>query len=209
MSSGQVAGPVAAETDLSDALFCEPSGTETVLSNVERCDTQFRGAVSAPAGGGEVLRAAETDFGGAQCLPGADASRSDPMCGQREVANVQLASSAGVSGHVGTDVRRMGSFGGAVPQACSAGVKLAGAGGRAAGTGRRAKRAEARGERAEAGSVSFEHDSDSDVLLSCRVESPSSRVARVNSALHICVLITVLLSLHIIHTRVCLMHEVW
>ena len=56
--------------------------------------------------------------------------------------NVQLASSPGASGHVG-NARRMGSFGGAVQQACSAGVKLAGA--RAAGTGRRAKRAEARG----------------------------------------------------------------
>ena len=36
--------------------------------------------------------------------------------------------------------------------------------------------------RAEVGSVSFEHDSD--VFLSCRVESPSSRVARVKSALY-------------------------
>ena len=95
---------------------------------------------------------------------------------------MQLVSSAGVFGHVGTDARRMGSFGGAVQQVCSAGVKLAGVGGRAAGTGRHAKRAEARAERAEAGSVSFGHDSD--VLLSCRVESPSSRVARVDSALH-------------------------
>ena len=74
----------------------------------------------------------------------------------------------------------MGSFGGAVQQVCSAGVKLAEAGGCAAGTGRRAKRAEGRGERAEAGSVIFK----TDAFLICRVESPSSRVARVNSALH-------------------------
>ena len=33
VSPGQVAGPVTAETDLSDALSCEPSGTESVLSN--------------------------------------------------------------------------------------------------------------------------------------------------------------------------------
>ena len=77
MSSGKVVGPVAgcAETDLSDAQFCVPSGSETDLSDVERCDTQFCGAVSAPAGplcragrfdvgGGDVLPAAETDLGG-------------------------------------------------------------------------------------------------------------------------------------------------
>ena len=117
------------------------------------CDTPFCGSALA----------AGTDFGGAQCLPGAGPSRSDPERGQREVANVQLASSAGVSGHVGTDARRVGSFGGAVQQACSAGVKLAGAGGRAAGDG---TACEARGERAQAGSVSFETDSDV-FLLSC------------------------------------------
>ena len=71
VSSGQVAGPVAAETDPSDVPLCKPSRTDTVLSNVEWCDTQFGGAVAAPAGGGDVLLAAETDFGGAQCLPGA------------------------------------------------------------------------------------------------------------------------------------------
>ena len=125
---------------MSDAQLCVPSGSETDLSDVERCDTQFCG--SAPA--------AETDLGSAQCLPGAGPSHYDSKCGQREVADVTLASSAGVSGHVGTDARRVGSFGGAAQRACSAGVKLAGAGrhdvldtaaGRAAGTGRRAKRA--------------------------------------------------------------------
>ena len=54
--------------------------------------------------------------------------------------------------------------------------------GRAAGTGRRALRGlrGARGQRAEAGSL----DSFDDAFLSCRTESPSSRVSRVTSALH-------------------------
>ena len=72
--------------------------------------------------------------------------------------------------------------------------------GRAAGTGRRAKRAKVRGERAEAGSVSFEHDSD--VLLSCSVESPSSGVARVNTALHnLCLLHSSSIPAHNSHAR--------
>ena len=184
MSSGQVAGPLAAETDLSDALFCESSGTETVLSNVERGDTQFCGAVSAPAGGGEVLPAAETDFGGAQCLPGAGPSRFDPKCGQREGADVLPIPSMGASG----DAQRICSYAGAGAGRHdvlgTAVGRAAGhpAVGRAAGMVRRAKRSQVRLERIEAGSVdSFGNDA----FLSCRIESPSSRVARVTSALHI------------------------
>ena len=53
--------------------------------------------------------------------------------------------------------------------------------GRAAGTGRRAMRGlrEAPCQPAEAGSVSL----GTDAFLSCRVQSPSARVARVNTAL--------------------------
>ena len=178
VSSGQVAVHVAAETDLSDVPFCEPSGTETVLSNVERCDTQFGGAVSAPAGGGEVLPAAETDFGGAQCLPGAGPSRYDPKCGQREGADVLP-----ISG----DAQRICSSGGAGAGRHDVLGTVVGraaghpAVGRAAGMGRRAKRSQVRLERTEAGSLdSFGNDA----FLSCRIESPSSRVARVTSALH-------------------------
>ena len=129
-----------------------------------------------------------------------------PRAGQREVANVQLASSAGASGHNGADVRRVGSFGGAVWQAGSAGVKFAGAGGRAAGTGRRAKRAEARAEsplrrvRLVLKLMRF-----SPVVL--RVHPLGSHVPTLHSI--ICVLFTALPSLHVIHTRVCLMHDVW
>ena len=110
VSSRQVAGPVAGGA----SQICVPPGSETDLSDAERYATQFCG--SAPA--------AETDFGGAQCLPCAGPSRYDPKCGQREVADVQLASSTGASGHVGTDARRVGSFGSVAQQACSAGVPL-------------------------------------------------------------------------------------
>ena len=52
---------------------------------------------------------------------------------------------------------------------------------RAVGLGRRAKRSQVRLERTEAGSLdSFGNDA----FLSCRIESPSSRVARVTSAPH-------------------------
>ena len=54
------------------------------------------------------------------------------------------------------------------------------AAGRAGPLGRRAKRSQVRFERPEAGSL----DSFDDTFLSCRTESPSSRVARVTSALH-------------------------
>ena len=54
-------------------------------------------------------------------------------------------------------------------------------GGRPAGMGRRAQCAKVRGERTEAGCVD---SCGNDAFLSCRVESPSSRVARVTSALH-------------------------
>ena len=78
VSSGKFAGPDAGGAA---QMF---SGSETDLSDVERYAAQFCG--SAPA--------AETDFGGAQCVPGAGPSRSDPKCGQREVANVQRGATA-------------------------------------------------------------------------------------------------------------------
>ena len=92
LSTGKVAGPVVggAETELSDAQFCVPPGSETDLSGVERGDTQFCGAVSAPAGplcragrfavrGGDVLPAAENTFSGTQFC-GAGAVLADPLC---------------------------------------------------------------------------------------------------------------------------------
>ena len=61
------------------------------------------------------------------------------------------------------------------------GTAVGRAAGRAAGLGRRAKRSQVRLERTEAGSLdSFGNDA----FLSCRIESPSSRVARVTSTLH-------------------------
>ena len=84
VSSGKVAGPVAGGTA---QMF---SGFETDLRDVERYATQF--CRSAPA--------AETDFGGAQCVSGAGPSRSDPKCGRREVANVQRGAAAQFGGAV-------------------------------------------------------------------------------------------------------------
>ena len=164
------------------------SGSETDLSDVERYATQFCG--SAPA--------AETDFGGV-CLVQA------PPAPTPSAASGRLPTCSWLLLRVFLNMLELMLVVWAVlvvlvQQACSAGVKLAGAGGRAAGTGRRAKRAEARVERAEAGSVSFEHDSD--VLLSCRVERPSSRVARVNSALHnLCLVHSSSIPAHNAHAR--------
>ena len=79
VSSGKVAVPAVGGTAPTFAGF------ETDLRDVDA--SQFGG--SAPA--------AETDFGGAQCVPGAGPSRSDPKCGQREVPTfhvVQLHSLA-------------------------------------------------------------------------------------------------------------------
>ena len=214
VSSGKVAGPVAGGTA---QMF---SGFETDLRDVERYATQFCG--SAPA--------AETDFGGAQCVPGAGPSRSDPKCGQREVANVQRGAAARFGGAVAVPSGppgRVCSFddggGDELPAAenalsgtqfCGAVATLSGPVCRAGSVGvrtgdarhlsrgalvaqrhhsgggqRHGRRAvsgsvagsgqQARCERAEAGSCL-----DSDVLLSFRVENPSARVARVNTALH-------------------------
>ena len=71
--------------------------------------------------------------------------------------------------------------------------------GRAAGMGRRAKRSQVRLERTEAGSLdSFGNDA----FLSCRIESPSSRVARVTSALHnLCPDHSSLIPAHNLHAR--------
>ena len=77
---------------------------------------------------------------------------------------------------------------------------------RAVGLGRRAKRSQVRLERTEAGSLdSFGKTRFS--LVELRVHRHGSHVSPLHSI--ICVLITVFLSLHTIHTRACLMHDVW
>ena len=231
------------------------SGSEIDFSDVERYATQFGG--SAPA--------AETDFGGAQRVPGAGPSRSDPKCGQREVANVQRGAAASPC-TIETDLENAqfdcavaapsgppgsaGSFdvggGDELPAAennlsgtqfCGALAALlvpvcrAGSVGvrkgdarhlsrgalvaqrlRSGGGQRQGRRAvsgfvagfgqQARCERAEAGSCL-----DSDVLLSCRVENPSARVARVNTALHQNSLSTLARSLHDVHVARCVQNS--
>ena len=139
--------------------------------------------------------AAETTFDGAQIeYPVVETgdvgpSRYDPKCGQREGAEVLPISgnASRIRSSGGADVLA----GRAAGHSCSSGdagtrrhdvlgTAVARAAGCAAGLGLRAKRSQARGQRAEAGSL----DSFDDAFLSCRTESPSSRVARVTSALH-------------------------
>ena len=116
-------------------------------------------------------------------------SRYDPKCGQREGVEVLPISgnASRIRSSGGADVLA----GRAAGHSCSSGdagtrrhdvlgTAVARAAGCAAGLGRRAKRSQARGQRAGAGSL----DSFDDAFLSCGTESPSSRVARVTSALH-------------------------
>ena len=128
------------------------------------------GAETEPGGAQIEYSAAETDVGGAQI----------------EYSVVETG-----SGNVQWDALGT-AFGRAADHPCSSGGAGAGrhdvlgtavccAASRAAGLGRRAKRLQVRFERTEAGSLdSFGNDA----FLSCRIESPSSRVARVTSALH-------------------------
>ena len=134
-------------------------------------------------------------------LPGAGHSRYDPKCVQREGADVLPIPSMGASGAA----QRICSYGGAGAGRHdvlgTAVGRAAGhpAVGRADGKGRRAKRSQVRLERIEAGSVdSFRNDA----FLSCRIESPSSRVARVTSALHnLCPAHSSLIPAHNSHAR--------
>ena len=132
--------------------------------------------------------AAETGAGGVQCDAGP--SRYDPKCGQREGAEVLpiFGNAPRIRSSGGADVLA----GRAAGHPCSSvdagtgrhdvlGTAVVRAAGCAAGLERRAKRSQVRLERNEAGSLdSFGNDA----FLSCRIESPSSRVARVTSALH-------------------------
>ena len=164
---------------------------------------------SAGACGAENFPVAETESGGAQFVfPVAETESGGALefpAAENDLGGAQFCGAA--IGPFGPDARRVGSFGHVVdggvrhptrvaPRARSVGVKMDGVGhrqgqhdvldttlGRAGGTGRRAMRGlrGARGQRAEAGSLdSFGNDA----FFSCRIESPSSRVARVTSALH-------------------------
>ena len=150
----------------------------------DSCGAQFVFPVAETESGSAQFEysAAETDAAGAQCVHGAGPSRYDPKCGQREGAEVLLSLSLDAG-----DAQRVCRFGDAGARrhdvlgtaVCRAAGQAAV--GRAAGMGRRAKRSQVRLERTEAGSLdSFGNDA----FLSCRIESPSSRVARVTSALH-------------------------
>ena len=195
VSLQDVSGVHPGETDSGGFLLesCVAGGMET-----DSCGAQFVFPVVETESGGAQIEypAAETDAGGV--LWDAGPSRYDPKCGQREGAEVlpisgdapRICSSGGAEAGQ-HDVLGM-AVGSAAGHPCSSGFAGAGrhdvlgtavgcATGRAVGLGRRATRLQVRMERTEAGSLdSFGNDA----FLSCRIESPSSRVARVTSALH-------------------------
>ena len=129
-------------------------------------------------GGAQIeYPAAETDVGGAQiAFPVAE---TDVGGAQIEYSVAETGSGDAQWDALGTAVGR--------------------AAGRAVGLGRRAKRSQVHLERTEAGSSdSFGNDA----FLSCRIESPSSQVARVTSALHnLCLVHSSSIPAHNSHAR--------
>ena len=217
MSTGKVAGPVVGgtaqtfpgfKTDLRDVDAMQFGGTAPA-AETDFDDAQYvhvpRGAAAQPCsavavpsghpclagsfdvGGSHELSAAENTFSGTQFC-GTGAMLPGPIC---------RAGSAGActgdARHPPRDVVV------AVRQHSGGGQRhgrRAGSGA-AAGFGQRA-----RCERAEAGSCL-----DSDVLLSVRVEDPSARVARVNTALHLNSYSTPARSLHDVPVARCVQNS--
>ena len=172
-----------AETDSQGAQFVFP----VVEIEHDGAQIEFPAAETTFDGAQIEYPVVETGAGDGQWDAGP--SRYDPKCGQREGAEVLPISgnASRIRSSGGADVLASRAAG----HSCSSGdagtrrhdvlgTAVARAAGCAAGLGRRAKRSQARGQRAEAGSL----DSFDDVFLSCCTESPSSRVARVTSALH-------------------------
>ena len=214
VSSGKVAGPVVGgtaqtfagfETDLRDVDATQFGGSapaaETDFDGVHvprGAAAQFGSAFAVPSGppgfvgsfdvgGGHELPAAENTLSGTQFC-GAGPTLSGPIC---------RAGSAGVrtgdARHLSRDavVAQRHHSGGGQRHGRRAGF------GAVAGFGQ-----QARCERAEAGSCL-----DSDVLLSVRVENPSARVARVNTALHQNSYSTPARSLHDVHVARCVQNS--
>ena len=193
VSSAKVFSPVSGyvESDSGNTQFCGAfvapvlSGTETDPNGA-----QVHDAAASPG-------AIETDlenaqFDGAETELGGDVSEFVDVGQSAHYVAGQTCGFAGTSSRRGDGGRACAVQ---AQRARCAGVKMDGVGhrqgchdvldttlGRAAGTARRAMRGlrGARGQRAEAGSL----DSFHDAFLSCCTESPSSRVARVTSALH-------------------------
>ena len=152
------------------------------VSGVHPGETDFGGflSVSSVAGGAET----ETEPGGAQI---------EYPAAETDVDGALIAFPVAVTGSGDAQWDALGTaVGRAAGHPCSSeaagarrhdvlGLAVCCAASRAVGLGRRAKRSQVRLERTEAGSLdSFGNDA----FLSCRIESPSSRVARVTSALH-------------------------
>ena len=170
----------AAETDFDDAQYvhvprgaaAQPCSAVAVPSGPPCLAGSF------DVGGGYELSAAENTFSGTQFC-GTGAMLPGPIC------------RAGSAGACTGDARHP-------PRDVVAQRQHSGGGqrhGRRAGSGAAAGFGQqARCERAEAGSCL-----DSDVLFSARVENPSARVARVNTALHLNSYSTPTRSLHAVH----------
>ena len=187
----KVSAPVLpGETD-SDGILLASAGASGAEIKSGGAQFGFPGVEKEPSGTLEVS-AAENDLNGAQ-IRGAAFAGHRPRAGHRQGRHDVLDTTVGRAAGFGrlgrhdvldTSVGRAAGFGrlGRHDVLGTAVGRVAGhpAVGRAPGMGRRAKRSQVRLERTEAGSL----DSFDDAFLSCRTESPSSRVSRVTSALH-------------------------
>ena len=206
MSSGKVLGPVSGyvESDSGNMQFCgavtAPPGAETEFNGA-----QVHGAATSPV-------AIETDLENAQF----DGAVASPSGFENELKDAQfddmVASPSGFETEVEVaqccDAGAKSGF--KTPRSCvsteasSGPLRCAGSGkGDACHLSRQRKGRAAVGAgacqqtRAEAGSVCL-----ADLFVSCRVEDPSSRVARVNTALHnLCLVHSSSIPAHKSHAR--------
>ena len=206
---GAVTAPCGAETDFSDTQFCGafvapvPSGAESELNGA-----QVHGAAASSG-------AIETDLENAQ-FGGAVAS---PLGFETELKDVQFVDLEASFSGFETEEKDAQFFeaeaksGFKTPR--SRGLMVASSGplrcvdpgkGDAGHLGRRRKGRAAVGagtcQRAEAGSTSLD-----DLFVSCRVENPSARVARVNTALYQNSYSTPARSLHDVHVARCVQNS--
>ena len=197
---GTVTAPSGAETEFSDTQFCgafvAPFGSET-----DPHDAQFCGVTVVPPGAGTEFNGAqvrgaaaspvaiETDLENAQF----DGAVASPAGFETELKDAQFDDMVASPSGFETEVK--------VAQCCGAGAKSGFKTPRSRGSGplrcvdpgkgdarhlsrqRKGRAVVGAGAcqqtRAEAGSTCL-----ADLFVSCRVEDPSSRVARVNTALH-------------------------
>ena len=168
----------------------DPKCGQREVANVPRgAAAQFGGAVAVPSGGGHELPAAENTF-----------FERYAVLWCRGYAFWTCFAVLAVLVFVRVDARHPSRDALVAQRHHSGGGQRHGrraVSGAVAGSGQ-----QARCERAEAGSCP-----DSDVLLSVRVENPSARVARVNTALHLNSHSTPARSLHDVHVARCVQNS--